>query len=741
MKRRWLRRSVLAAVVALVAPWALLFAWSWLLPLPTALREGTGPSSTRILDRDGNLLRHVRAGDDTLALPVHVEDVGPDVVEAIIAAEDRRFFLHPGVDPVAVVRAAVTSIVRGKIVSGASTITQQLARTLVPRPRSFVGKLGEMALALRIERSLSKDQILGEYLSRVPFAPRVRGVEAAARVYFDKPARALSLGEAAALAGMPRGPSLYDPRRRPGLVLARRAAVLARMRVPDARRRLALAELITPSELRAPVAARHFVERVARAHVGSEVRTTLDTALQREAETSVQTLVAGLRERRVTSAAAVVLDNDTGDILAYVGSPDPLDAAALGANDAVVARRQPGSALKPFVYELAVEERGLTAATVLADVPTTFLGPDGEFRPHDYDGRFRGPVRARDALGSSLNVPAVALAEALGPARVIDRLRALGLSTIGGPAEAYGPGIALGNAEVRLLDLAAAYATLARGGVARPVRWTEGDPTSEARLLDADAVRVVVDILADDEARAAGFGRHGVLELPFRAAVKTGTSKGYRDNLTVGFTSEVTVAVWVGNMDGSPMEGISGVTGAGPLFREIMLAAMRRHGRGAALPAKPEATVRVCALSGLAAGPDCPHWIVERFLPGREPHARCTWHGRGGSGVVEHLPAEYDAWAASVGRPLSVADGERGPRIVDPGPGTRVQHDPTLGDREALLVRTAGGGPSAVVFLDGVALARGPREGTAWVKPRPGTHRLWVEAGGVRSDVVTFVVE
>lgn len=739
MTRRRIARLVVAIAAVLLAPWVALWVWSWTLPLPKELSEDAFAGSTRVLDREGNLLRHVRAEDDHVALPVRLGDVNPDVAEAVVAAEDRRFRLHPGVDPLAVARATITSLFRGRVISGASTLTQQLARTLVPRPRTLRGKLGEMALALRIERSLSKDRILEEYLSRVPFGPRVRGIEAASRTYFDKPARALSLAEAAALAGMPRGPSLYDPRKHPERLLARRKVVLERMDVPDERRRLALGEPLVPSEVRPLATARHFVDLVARAAPGRETRTTLDAVLQREAETATRSVVAGLRDRRVTSAAVVVLDNPTGDILAYVGSPDALDASALGANDGVRALRQPGSALKPFVYALAAESRGLTAATVTFDVPTTFVGPDGEFRPHDYDGRFRGPVRAREALGSSLNVPAVALADELGPTRVVGFLRALGLDSLDAPPETYGPGIALGDAEVRLIDLASAYATLARGGLHLPARWTEGPPATAVRVLSEDAAHVVTDILADDEARAGSFGRHGVLELPFPAAVKTGTSKGFRDNLTVGFTGELTVAVWVGNMDGSPMQGVSGVAGAGPLFREVMLSAMRRHGRGVELAKRPSSTARICALSGLRAGPDCPHGVAERFVPGREPTASCDWHVREGGVVRERFPSALDDWAASVGR-APRGDGE-GLRIVDPSDGTRVQHDPTLGDREALLVRTVGAGARGAVYLDGTKLPAGPTPGTAWAKPRPGTHTVWVEANGIRSDAVSFVVE
>jgi penicillin-binding protein 1C len=483
---------------------------------------------------------------------VPLAELGDRIQRAVVAAEDRRFARHPGVDPLAMARAFGQLCAERRVVSGASTITQQLARTVVPRPRTVRGKLGEMALALRIEASLGKREILEQYLNRVAFGPGLRGVEAASRFYFDKPTRDLSLAEAAALAVLPRGPTLYDPRRSPERLRKRRDEVLERMREvgfassDEVARAQAEPILLAPrgSGLGAP----HLVEAVLSGAfegdgdrdlgplrgLAGDVTLTIDRGLQREMEVLAQDAVRALAARRVSAAAVVVLDNASGDVLAYVGSPDAEDAARLGHNDGVLALRQPGSALKPFLYELAMERLGFTAATALPDVALELPEPSGSYAPQNYDGRYHGPVRLREALANSYNIPAVWTAAALGPDRVVARLRALGLGSLTREGAHYGAAIALGDGEVRLLDLASAYATLARGGLFLPARAVREarhrggapvslpDPPPPARVFDPARARVITDILADPKARVSAFGEHSALELPFPATVKSG---------------------------------------------------------------------------------------------------------------------------------------------------------------------------------------------------------------------------
>jgi penicillin-binding protein 1C len=690
-------------VLLVVVPVLALAVRAATLGLPAELREGVGSESIRFVDRDGRPLREVRADDATRARAVSLGEVGDDLVHAVLAAEDRRFFDHPGVDALAVARAAWSDGTHARIVSGASTLTMQLARLVRPHRRTLFGKFDEAALALRIEASLSKHDILEQYLNRAPFGAGVRGVDAASRFWFDKPPAELSLAEAATLAAIPRGPAVYAIDRHPERVIKRRDRILDRMvasgwTTPDAAERAKREPLVARAG-KGSFGAPHLVQALSegatelwpaamgaspRAMGAERVETTLAGDLQREIELAAREQMASLAGRHVSAAAVVVLENDTGDVLAYVGSPDFEDARG-GQNDGARARRQPGSTLKPFVYGLAMEKLGWTAATLLPDVPLRVPVDDGVYAPMNYDERFHGPVRLRDALGSSLNVPAVWATEQVGVPEVLGRLRALGLG-LDRADDWYGPAIALGDGEVTLLELANAYATLARGGTWRPVTAVrvvarssgraEAGSVEERRVMPGAVADVLADVLADPRARVAAFGAESALDLPFEVAAKTGTSKGSRDNWTVGFTREVTVAVWVGNFDGSAMRGTSGISGAAPLFHEAMEAAMRgREPRALRLADRREqgetlVPVEVCPLSGERPTHACPHAVREWMTRGAaDSLAPCVMHEtvrvdrrnglRAGptcspAFVVERTFERYDeetrTWAAGAGR-------------------------------------------------------------------------------------------
>jgi penicillin-binding protein 1C len=625
----------------------------------------TPDASLVLLDRSGQPLATLRDARGELIEPVRLEQLSPWLVPALIAAEDKRFFEHPGVDPIALGRAVLWAISERRIVSGASTITQQLARTLFERPRSLAGKWRELGLALRLELTFSKSAILEAYFNRVDFGPRLRGVAAASRHYFDKPARALSLAEAAALVAVVRGPTRYDPERSPDRLRRRRDHVLGRM--------LELGLADGPSVERArqsPVSlhpgyvapgAFHFVRAAAQGKWGASVaprgvlHSTLDAALQREVESALHGFAARFSEHRASAAAVIVVENDSSAVRAYVGSPDYHSRRDLGQNDGALALRQPGSTLKPFVYALGMQELGLHVASILPDVERRFLSSEGSYLPQNYDRRQHGPVRLGQALAASLNLPAVALAERLGPERVLGFLRDLGFAHLDGSGRDYGPALALGVAEVRLVELAAAYATLGRGGLYLPLRYFESEPVeAPRRVISAAVSRQILEILADPRERAATFGRGGPLEFEPALSVKTGTSKGNRDNWAVGVTSELSVAVWVGNFDGTPMLRSSGASGAGPLFHAVMDAALRElvptH-RLQATSLGSEAR-RICALSGMLAGPACPEPLPERFWTGSLPLRICDWHRSDDSGQapLELLPQHYSAWAHDTGR-------------------------------------------------------------------------------------------
>jgi penicillin-binding protein 1C len=581
------------------------------------------PGAVRFVDRAGLPLGTVAARDTDHAVHVSLAAIAPSFLTAVVAVEDARFRRHPGVDPIALARAAGEFARHGHIVSGGSTITMQLAGLRYDLPRTVWGKAREIALALRIERGLSKDQILEAYVNRIPMGGDIVGVEAAARTYFGMPASDLDLAQAALLAALPNDPVALDPyvhradleRRRRAIVayLQRSGAIAA----PAAQRALAERVAIVPRS-EGVGDAPHLVFRLAASTpAGTErVRTTIDRDLQRYVTNAAQEVVAALATRSVRDAAAIVVDNATGDVLAYVGSPAYFDRAALGRNDGVVALRQPGSTLKPFLYELAFERRVIRPATILSDVPTTYAIPGARlYAPADYSGAFEGAVRPRVALADSLNVPAVRTLSAVGVAPFEARLRALGFVQLDRSPDYYGLGLTLGSGEVTLEELARAYATIARGGRPLTLRYRESDPLTPAvsaqRIGDEQAWSLVTDMLADAHARARAFGVASLLRLPFPSAVKTGTSSDFRDTWTVGFTRDFTVATWVGNFDGAPMQHISGVTGAAPLWNRIMLHLAERREPGSFAPPRGYARRAICATTGALPDRACPSVVTE----------------------------------------------------------------------------------------------------------------------------------
>jgi penicillin-binding protein 1C len=716
------------------------------LPPPAALAAPTPVPAVAMEDRGGMPLRATRSPDGSRGGWTAVGEMDPRLVQAFLAAEDHRFFAHAGVDARAIGRA-VRDNLRGRRRAGASTLTMQTVRLLRPLPRSWGGKARQALWALRLDAHLQKRAILEQYLNRVPLGQAATGVSPAAALYFGASARELSLGQAALLAGIARAPSRDNPLVSPNRARARRDVVLGRMRAlgyatADEVVR-ARAEPVLPPHRATPFLAPHFTTHVlqmaeaeGRAMDGTW-RTSLDLELQTLLEAEVRHTVRVLADRGARQAAAVVLDNATGEVLAWVGSPDFGEPGA-GQVDMVVSPRQPGSALKPFVYALAFD-RGHTAATVLPDVPRSFATSLGPYRPQNYDRRFRGPVRMREALASSYNVPAVELADRLGVEPVLQALHRAGFASLSRGASHYGLGLALGNGDVTLVELANGYRALARGGEWTPWRWRPAAPGEVSplreRVVSPQAAALVLDVLSDADARAPGFGAETPFDFPFPAAAKTGTSRHFTDNWAVGVTQGFTVAVWVGNFSGRPMEGVSGVTGAGPLLYRAMLATAGRYPPGA-LPTPREAglvPVQVCRLSGLRATPGCVS-TVEWFILGTEPSRTDDWE-RGGRIA---LPEEYGDWAAGERGRLGAAaslGGEERFRILAPRDGDRYQVPLGVDARYATVALRAAGADVGVRWLvDGRELSQ-----QRW-RLVPGPHTIRAIAPSGEWDEVRVVV-
>jgi penicillin-binding protein 1C len=780
--RRWRRVARVLAALALLLL-GLGAVGVALAPDPAELLSPARATSIEVVDRHGQLLRLVPDGAGERVLPVDPERVSPHLIEAVLAAEDQRFFYHPGVDPFALLRAAWQDLSAGRIVSGGSTLTMQLARIIAPRPRGLRAKLAQIALAVRLELAMSKRELLGHYLGRAPMGSRVIGFEAAARVYLGKPASQLSPAEAALLAAIPRSPSLTNPWRGRAMLSQRRDWILDRMRtervLDEVAWQAARSEpvVLADDPLRYP--APHFLARVldeVAAMSAVKVVSSLEPALQQRVEVAVRRQLDALANHGVGSIAVVILDLERDEWLAIEGSGGFWDRPG-GQIDGSRRARQPGSALKPFTYAAAFD-RGLSPAAVLPDLPRSFPWADGTWTPRNYDGLFHGPLLARSALACSVNVPAAFVLGAIGPDTLLDELRAAGVTTLRGDASIYGLGLTLGAGEVRLDELVGAYGALLRGGVWRPAHaWravidARGEVRRrphrqlERRVCTVEAAAQVTDILADPEARAPAFGVWSVLRLPFPAAVKTGTSEGFRDNWCIGGTRSVVVGVWAGNFDRAAMGNVSGVAGAGTVWREAMLAwaeVVKPHQEAALQrPLVPNVTrlqaTAVCSLSGLAPGPDCQHTTLELLAPSQTPARRCDWHHRRADGALAvRWPALYRAWAvdeALLTRTDAIASAANEPASDDasahvgivvtaPASGDAFVISPELPRRyQSIELRcaVAAAGQEVVWLVDGVESMRTVAPFSARWQLTGGRHRIAARAGKRVSAPVEITV-
>lgn len=732
---------------------------------PESLPPPSEAVRAQILDRAGRPLSRTYQNAWNLHDRVALHEVPPVLRRAFVEAEDRRFFEHRGVDWWARLHAVVQNLRARRVVRGASTITEQAVRLLEPRRRTPWSRWMEGFEARRLERRFGKGEILEFYLNQVPYARQRRGVVQSARDYFDRDLQTLSVPEQLALVVLVRSPSRFDLRRSREPALRRMRQLAQRLHAEGVLDDEDLAEVagatLELTEPKLQVRAPHFA-RFARAQPGVEglvqIRTTLDATLQRRARRALERQIELLADRQVGDGAALVVDHRTDEVLAWVNA-GAFDAGEEGSQlDAVLARRQPGSTLKPFVYALAME-RGWTAATLIEDAPFERPVGRGQHAFRNYSGRFYGPLRLRDALGNSLNIPAVRAAAAVTPARLLDRLQALGFDSLDRHPDFYGEGLALGNGEVTLLELVSAYASLARGGVYRRPRILETESRSAdgRRVFDPEVSSLVADILSDADARRLEFSRNGILTLPSPTAVKTGTSNDYRDAWAVGFTDRHTVGVWMGNLDLREMLGVSGAIGPAVVLRSIF-AELGRGTEARSLFLSPRlARSEICSLTGSRPVGGCPT-TTEWFRPGRTPQSECELHGSNENRLAAaregpRLAAPRDSGPGSHSATAAERlDAPRQPvRLAQPSPGLELARDPRIPDHlEAFPFEVRAGARIARVewLVDGrSAGVTGLDQRTFLWLLESGRHlaqaRVWTEASGepVLTELVAFYVK
>ena len=793
--------AFLLILLLILAAGAALYGWLVVdLPSLETLPERLAAPSSRILDRNGRLLYEVIDPNGGGHAPIPLEQIPAACQAATIAVEDANYYAHPGVDLVGIARALWINLRGGETLAGGSTITQQVARHLLLDPeeaaqRTLTRKLRESILAWRLAQEYSKDQVLALYLNQTFYGNLAYGIEAAARNYFGKPASALDLAECAMLAGIPQAPALFDPLIDPAAAGSKQEVVLDLMvkrgDISSSEADRAKDELLVYAATPFPIEAPHFVsvawsrleallgDEIVRAG-GLVVTTTLDLDLQRSAETILVRHLERLGRsssegpaRNVHNGGLVALDPRSGEVLAMVGSPDYFDASIAGAVNAALAPRQPGSALKPFTYATAFSRPvNWNPATVLLDVRTAFPTREGEpYVPLNYDRTFHGPVSIREALASSYNIPAVKTLQHVGLEALVKLMRDLGISTFEA-ADRFGLALTLGGGEVRLLELTAAYGALANGGyrvepaIIKGIAMSGDSPTLQVNdwpreqegppIISPAVAWLISDILSDDTARAPSFGRGSVLRLSRPAAVKTGTTTDWRDNWTVGYTPDLVTGVWVGNADNSPMEQVSGITGAGPIWHDFMETALL--GRPELSFTRPDNLVQaeVCAISGSLPTEHCPHRTIEWFIEGTVPTEFDDWYqlvqvdsatgllatdSTPPERMVEEvylvLPPEAERWARKEGIPapppagMSVTEGSGEATaplaIASPDDGVVYRLSPSIpaeGQQIQLAVVAHIPLDQVTFVLDGqaIAVARYPFE-AFWILA-PGEHRL-----------------
>ncbi len=762
-------------LVVTFASFFLFIIFDFLFPFPKdSLRRDP---TVVVTDKDGNPIRFFLPKDEHWRLPVKLEDISPDLIEAVIASEDRWFHHHPGINPFAVIRALYTNIKAGKVVSGASTIPMQIARISNPKPRTLLSKLEEAFRALQLKWHFNDSQLVEIYLNITPYGGNIEGIGAASYFYLGKEPTALSPADVALLTVLPRSPTAYDPAVNPSEALRARNRVLMQLLkrgvFTASRVKEAMKEPVPTRRRNAPFNAPHFTQIAWDKYRDKDrIETTLDFSIQKVAEESARRRIGELRGQGIDNLAIVVIENKGRKLRAMIGSSDFFEKHYAGQVNNALARRSPGSALKPFLYAMALDRGLVIPATFMLDIPTDFSG----YVPKNYDGVYRGRVTMREALIRSLNVPAARLLSEVGLDDFHKLLLEGGLTTLDRPVSQYGLPLILGSGEVTLLDLTNLYATLAQGGIHYPVRITTNDTRDyeEKVLFSKEASYLITQTLTE-------LGRPDMpsptweltKDVP-QVAWKTGTSYGHRDAWAVGYSGKYTIGVWVGNPSGRGQKGISGGEHAAPLLFDLFRAI---EGNGAK-PEKPVGlrlgTIEVCKESHLLPTPFCDERVLVTYIPGRsripvDNYSKqvfidsetgemllgdCIAIRPHQAKIINTYPPELVAWWRAEGRvitsvpPLSPfckeVPPQLPPKIASPDEATPYRmllSMPIDYQKVQLIARTSPEVERLYWYQDGKLVASTKPDARLFIPLEAGIHRLVVVDSSGRSDSIIYSVE
>ena len=792
----------------IILPGLILLIANWVFPLP--VEKLHPPSSTVVLDRHGEWLRAFAASEDSWRIPEpSLAEISPKLRTAVLTYEDRWFYHHLGINPFSIAQALVTNIKAGRVVRGGSTITMQVARMMEPKPRTIRNKIIEIFRALQIEGRYSKDEILTLYLNMAPYGGNIVGSSAASRLYFNKPQNRLSLGEAALLAAIPNSPTYLRPDHHHANAMRAREKVLKRMvtfgRITERELREAVSEPIPTSRYPMPLGAPHLTRLLKNSHSEQElthyvpghsdggstgaagiqvrrIRSTIDARVQELAERILQESLDPLRREGISTGAIVVMDTESREVLALVGSYGFFDKDGEGQVDGANARRSPGSTLKPFIYGLAMDRGLVTPQSLLNDVPIDYSG----YQPANYDGDYRGYVTASEALAHSLNVPAVNLYSRLGNNGIYSFLQNAGVSTLPKSKGHYGLSLILGGCELTLLELTTLYAGLANFGEFAEYRLTldpaeNGEGSSgdisrsratAKRLLSREACYILTEMLTEVRRPDLPAAFEASTNLP-KIAWKTGTSYGHRDAWSIGYTPELTIGVWVGNFDGAGVSSLVGSEVAGPILFSLFTAlATPETNRWFTRPRRAN-TREVCALSGMPPSSHCPGSTHDYYIPSVSSNTVCTIHKEiyvdegTGSALCSHCRVGrthrrmvYEEWPVSIGTWLkrsgfaipempSHFSGCTGlvaghhPIVTSPTEDSEYQIRAGIPiENQKILLQASVSNRTKKVFwfLDGQLIFSGDPAEQVFLTPVAGTHRLTCVDDEGRSTSQTLII-